>query len=334
MTYSPPYFLCNGLAMTIWTALVTCERWRATIRVGEPDYRSIVFKGAQGVPIYGWVAIPPGARGTIIGTYGITGSLANQGYLRVLGAKAYDRGLAVVLFDWRAHGVTGLLSPTLTSDGIFEGADFVCIARQAIAFGCPAPVFCTAYSLGGQLALWSAKEAADLPEIAGVAVISPNLDANRSLKYLCSSPWGRFLEQRIAQDLKVLAWQLYHAHPGTFDRASIDRANSIWGFDHELVVPRLGLTSVEEYYQVSSPLPFLPHLTKPTLILYPQDDPMFDPTIVPDLINACQNNPHIQLIVTEQGGHVGLISSPECQRAYNDPDCWWGWNRILDWCLR
>lgn len=319
--------------MTIWTALVTCEQWQSTIGVREPEYKPMVFAGAQSVPIYGWVAIPPGAKGTIVGTYGITGSLENQGYLRALGAKAYDRGLAVVLFDWRAHGATGLLSPTLTSDGIFEGADFVCIAQQAMVYGCPSPIFFTAYSLGGQLALWGAKEAADIPEIAGVAVISPNLDANRSLKYLCSSPWGRILEQRIAKELKTLAWQLFHAHPGAIDRAAIDRANSIWGYDHELVVPRLGLGSVEEYYQVSSPLPFLPHLTKPTLILYPQDDPMFDPSIVPDLISACQNNPKVELVVTTTGGHVGLISSSQCQREYNDPDCWWGWNRILDWCL-
>lgn len=321
------------MAMTIWTALVTCERWEQTIDIEEPNYRSIVFAGAQGVPIFGWLAIPPRARGTIVATYGITGSLANQGYLRVLGAKAYDRGFAVVLFDWRAHGHTGLLSAALTSDGIFEGADFVCIARQGMTYGCPSPIFCSAYSLGGQLALWAAKEAEHIPEIAGVAVISPNLDANRSLKYLCSSPWGRVLEQRIAKELKTLAWQLYHTHPEEFDPAAIDRADSIWGYDHELVIPRLGFASVEEYYRLSSPLPFLPHLTKPTLILYPQDDPMFDPTIVPDLQAACGENCAIDLQITATGGHVGLISSKACQREYHDRDCWWGWNRILDWCL-
>ncbi len=319
--------------MTIWTALVTCERWQKTIAVPEPDYRPIVFSGAQGVPIFGWLAIPPHAKGTIVATYGITGGLENQGYLRALGAKAYDRGLAVVLFDWRAHGNTGLLSPALTSDGIFEGADFVHIAHQAMIYGCPSPLFFSAYSLGGQLALWGAKEAQSIPEIAGVAVISPNLDANRSLKYLCRSPWGRMLEQRIAKELKTLAWELYHTHPGEFAQDAIDRANTIWGYDHELVIPRLGFSTVEEYYQASSPLPFLPHLTKPTLILYPQDDPMFDPTIVTDLQAACSGNAAIDLRVTSAGGHVGLISSKVCQQEYNDPDCWWGWNRILDWCL-
>ncbi|MFN3360400.1 MAG: YheT family hydrolase [Pseudanabaenaceae cyanobacterium] len=332
MTYSPPRFLRSGLGMTLWAALVTSQRWRATIAVPEPEYRSIVFRGQGGVPLYGWVGIPPGARGTVIATYGITGSLENQGYLRVLGAKAYAQGIAVVLFDWRAHGVTGLLSPTLTSDGLYEGADFVHIAQQGQRYGCPPPFFFLGYSLGGQLALWGAKEAQGISEIAGAAVISPNLDAARSLRYLCSSFWGRAIEQRITRELQTLAWQLYHTHPGALEKIAIERANSIWGYDQELVVPRLGLSSVEEYYRRSSPLPFLPHLNKPTLIIYPQDDPLFDPTIVPDLIAACRDNAQIKLLVTRYGGHVGLISSPRCQRAYGDQDCWWGWNRILDWC--
>src|SRR3712207_8404941 len=41
--------------------------------------------------------------------------------------------------SWRAHGKTAELSPTLTSDGLYEGEDFVRIAAQAKAMGCPAP---------------------------------------------------------------------------------------------------------------------------------------------------------------------------------------------------
>jgi len=48
--------------------------------------------------------------------------------LRILGRKAFAQGYAVVLFDWRAHGKTALLSPSLTSDGLYEGEDFVRIA--------------------------------------------------------------------------------------------------------------------------------------------------------------------------------------------------------------
>ncbi len=340
--YLPPWWLKNGVSMTVYTALVASQEWEKTTIHPEPPYLEKVFIGAKGVPIFGIVAIPNNPRGTIVGTYGITGSLDNQWFLRLLGRKAYAQGYAVVLFDWRSHGKTALLSPTLTSDGLFEGEDFVRIAAQSKTLGCPAKFWFTGFSLGGQLALWAVKAAQELTknketelddaEIGGAAVICPSLDSVRSLNYLVKDPWGKYLEQAIAKELKKLALKIYRAHPGKIDLAAIERANSIWGFDKELVIDRLGFPTVEAYYEASSGLHLLPHLKKPTLILYAADDPMFDPAIVPDLQAACQRNPPIDLVLTDYGGHVGYISSREGQKLAQDPDPWWAWNRILEWC--
>lgn len=339
--YRPPWWLQNGLLMTVYTALFASRDWESTTIHPEPPYQETIFTGAQEVPIFGWVAIPQNARGTIVGTYGITGSLDNQWYLRLLGRKAYAQGYAVVLFDWRAHGKTALLSPTLTSDGLYEGEDFVRIAAQAKAMGCPAKFWFTGFSLGGQLALWAVKAAQNLTteeiefaDIGGAAVICPSLDSIRSLNYLVKDPWGKYLEQAIAKELKKLALRIYDAHPENIDLAAIERANSIWGFDQELVIGRLGFPTVEAYYQASSGLHILPHLEKPTLIIYAADDPMFDPAIIADLQAACKNNPNIDLVLTQFGGHVGYLSSDGGQAQAKDLDPWWAWNRILQWCDR
>lgn len=331
--------------MTLYMAFRAGRNWELTIADPEPPYREKIFIGAGGVPIFGIVAIPENPKGTIVGTYGITGSLDNQWFLRLLGRKAFARGYAVVLFDWRAHGKTAELSPTLTSDGLYEGEDFVRIAAEAKAMGCPAPFWFTGYSLGGQLALWAVKEAQTVAtwgqdiglqesDIGGGAVICPSLDSNRSLSFLVKDAWGKYLERAIAKSLKKLAWEIYEAHPEAIDPAAIQRANSIWGFDNELVIERLGFSSVKEYYDASSALHLLPQLEKPTLILYAADDPMFDPTIVPDLQNICADNRAIDLVLTAYGGHVGYISSKACQRQAKDPDWWWAWNRVLEWCDR
>jgi hypothetical protein len=344
-SYLPPWGLKNGLAMTLYTALWRNRNWEATTSTPEPTYQSKVFVGSGRIPIFGIYAIPENPRGTIVGTYGITGSLENQWFLRLLGRKAFAQGYAVVLFDWRAHGKTAELSPTLTSDGIYEGEDFVQIAAQAKALGCPAPFWFTGYSLGGQLALWAVKAAQTVTDwgpdleltesdIGGSAVICPTLESTRSLTYLVKDTWGRYLEQAIARQLKKLAWQIYAYHPEKLDPAAIERANSIWAFDHELVISRLGFSTVEEYYAASSALYQLPHLQKPTLILYAADDPMFDPTLVYDLEEISADNPAIDLILTPYGGHVGYLSSKAGQHQANDPDPWWAWNRILDWIDR
>lgn len=354
LPYFPPRWLRNGLAITLYTALRASRDWEATLQDPEPPYQEKIFTGAGGVPIFGIVAIPDNPRGTIVGTYGITGSLDNQWFLKLLGRKAFAQGYAVVLFDWRAHGKTAVLSPTLTSDGLYEGEDFVCIAAEAKAMGCPVPFWFTGFSLGGQLALWGVKAAqeklltrehllsgrlvSDYPlsieDIAGVAVICPSLDSNRSLSYLVKHPVGKYLEQAIARELKKLASRLYNIHPDAIDPAAIERANSIAGFDRELVIERLGFPSVEAYYQASSALGILPLLNKPTLIIYAEDDPLFDPTLVPDLKAASASNRYIDLMLTRYGGHVGYISSKANQRQIGDQDPWWAWNRILEWCDR
>ncbi|MEH2394793.1 MAG: alpha/beta fold hydrolase [Nostoc sp.] len=340
--YNPSRFLQNGVKMTVYAALWGRRYWKSTTLLQEPYYQEKIFIGGQGVPIFGLVAIPENAHSTIIGTYGITGELETEWFLRVLGRKAYAQGYAVVLFDWRAHGKTAQLSPTLTSDGLYEGEDFIRIAAAAKAMGCPGKFWFTGYSLGGQLALWAVKVALEVirehgnlgledSDIGGGMVICPSLDSERSLSYLVTKPFGRYLEAGIAQNLKKLAWQIHDAHPGSIDPAAIERANSIWGFDNELVINRLGFPSVEAYYQASSPLHILPQISKPTLILYAADDPLFDPAIIPDLQQACDRNPAIDLLLTQYGGHVSYLSSKECQRQLQDPDVWWAWNRILQW---
>jgi predicted alpha/beta-fold hydrolase len=333
--YHPPIFLRNGISMTVYAALWGERHWQKTIPHPEPPYQKVVFTGGQGVPIFGWVAIPENAHSTIVATYGITGELEQQWFLKLLGRKAYAQGYAVVLFDWRGHGKTAELSPTLSSDGLYEGEDFVQIAVEAAKMGCPQKFWLAGYSLGGLLALWGVKAAADLElkeiDIAGGAVICPSLDSARSLTYLVTHPFGRYIESRMARESKKQVWKIHNAHPGSLDAAAIARVNSIWGFNQELVIKPLGFASVEDYYQASRGLNLLPKLSKPTLIIYAADDPLFYPGIVPELKATAQDNPAIDLLLTAYGGHVGYVSNKKCQSLCNDTDAWWAWNRVLQW---
>jgi len=345
--FQPPWWLRNGLVSTLHGALWLSRTWENWLTEPEPPAQGKVFLGANSVPLYGEIT-PSGStngavRGTIVATYGITGSIDNQWFLKVLRRKAAAQGYAVVLFDWRAHGKSAELSPTLTADGLYEGEDFVQIAAQAKAHGCPPPFWFVGYSLGGQLALWAGKAGQDLSveaqqrgltpdDIGGSAAICPSLDSERSLTYLVQQPLGRYLERAIAKELRRLAWRIHGFHPQDIDPAAIERATSIWGFDQELVISRLGFATVKDYYTASSALPLLPHLKQPTLILYAMDDPMFHPDLVTELKTMAAVNPAIQLYLTRYGGHVNYFSSQVGQQTWKDPDRWWAWNRVLDWC--
>jgi uncharacterized protein len=340
--YNPPRFLYDGLFMTMYAGLWARRNWENQVLDAEPPYQQQIFTGAQGVPLFGLYAIPPQPRGTIVATYGITGNLEDQYLLRIFARKAYAQGFAVVIFDWRAHGKSMELSPTLTSDGLYEGEDFIRIAAASTSLGCPAKFWFAGFSLGGQLALWAGfvapkilHENTDIcisdSDIGGVAVICPSLDSNRSLAYLLNHPTGKYIEKGIAMRLKKLAYQLHDLHPGAIDFEAIERIDSIWAFDNELVIKQLGFSSVEEYYDATSGLNLLPHLSKPTLIIYAENDPFFDPGVVEDLKAACAQNPKVDLLVTRYGGHVFYLNSKKGQEQAKDPDRWWAWNRVLQW---
>ena len=58
LSYSPPGFLKNGTAMTVYAAVRMSSSWEKTISLPKPPYREVTFTGANDVPIFGWVAIP------------------------------------------------------------------------------------------------------------------------------------------------------------------------------------------------------------------------------------------------------------------------------------
>lgn len=350
MPYSPPWWLRNGWAMTAYIG-------RGTQALGAPepasspvDYQELDWHGADGVPLCVWGAIAPASKlasplahrapGTIIGTYGITGSLSNQWILQIAGREAIARGYSVVLFDWRGHGETARRSPRLGSDGLRDGWDYLHLAAQAKAAGYPAPYWLLGYSLGGQLALWGVHYATPdnlasvglaPADLGGAVVMCPNLDANRSLAYLQRHSLGRQVERMIARTLRQQAIQLAAYHPTYFDRTQTEQISSIVAFDEVMVLPQWDFASVADYYTVSSPLPFLADLTYPVGMLYAADDPLFAPELISELRDCARRNPKLHLGLTAKGGHVGYISSCACQRAWGDRDRWWGWHRLFDW---
>ena len=78
--------------MTLYAGLRASNDWESTIAEPEPAFEEKIFSGAQGVPIFGLVAMPPSPIGTMIGTYGITGDLDDQWFLRIMARKAYAKG--------------------------------------------------------------------------------------------------------------------------------------------------------------------------------------------------------------------------------------------------
>jgi predicted alpha/beta-fold hydrolase len=261
-------------------------------------------------------------------SYGITGRVEEAWYAQVLARKAYHRNWAVVLYDWRSHGRTAEYTPIPSSDGWREGVDQVLMAEQLIKLGCPKDTALAGFSLGGQLILWGlqAAVAESSPQIRCAAALAPNLESNRSLAYLRTTLPGQIIEGLLVKELKIEAQKRQERFPQAVKPGAVARINSISDFDQEMVIDYYGFPSVEDYYQKTSGLYLLDQLRLPYLVIYAEDDPMFDPALVPEIRQRIQQNPLGQLLMTPQGGHVAHINRT------SQEDEFWGLNRMLAFC--
>ena len=336
--YQPPWYLKNGLLMTVMTDLwygTTWRRWGDRVvwlkSLPKIPWQEHIFTGAEEVPLWGLWSCPTDAKGTIIINLGITAQVKNAWYAHLFARKAYQRGFAVVIYDWRGHGRTAELSPVPSSYGWKEGEDQVQIAAQIVAMGCPERVALVGFSLGGQLALWGIKAAIaqNSPFVCGAAALSCHLESNRSLAHLRSTALGRMIEQHFVKNLIEEAQKRRQLFPHTLKPDAVERIKSIDSFDREMAIAYYGFSSVSEYYQKTSAIYFLERLTLPYLLVYAQDDPMFDPKLITEAEQLISGNPNAHLILTNFGGHTAHIGANTASE-----DKFWGMNRLLEFCER
>jgi hypothetical protein len=336
LPYEPPWYFNDGLFQTIATSYWYGTTWgwwgeKVSWLSGLPyiPWNEQVFTGADGVPIWGMWSCPSNAKATLIISYGITGTAQTAWYAQALARKAYNRGWAVLIYDWRGHGRTAELSPVPSSDGWREGEDQLKMAEQLVAMGCPEPVALVGFSLGGQLALWGLKAAVE--QVCSLvrcgAVLAPALESNRSLDYLLSTPIGRAIERSLASQLRIEAEKRLQRFPEAVKPGAVERVNSIRTYDQYMVIDYYGFASVFDYYQKTSGLYLLDTIALPYLVIYAADDPLFAPEVIPELEQRTTHNPNAQLILTTQGGHVAHIS-----KASPEEDEFWALNRVLEFC--
>ncbi len=237
---------------------------------------------------------PPGPpRAELVLVHGLEGS-GQAGYIVSLAHQALTSGFTVHRFHMRTCGGTEHLCQTLYHAGLT--GDLVSFLEQNQA---AAPLFPIGFSLGGNVVLKAAAESG-LRLLAGACTVSAPIDLALCARAL-EKPANRLYQNRFVARMKQRLLRT-----GRYRAQDLAPCRTIFEIDDRITAPSFGFASAADYYETQSALRFVPHIKIPVLMITAQDDTLipFESYQGP----AVMENPCIQVIAPEHGGHIGFLA--------------------------
>ena len=247
----------------------------------------------------GWDGTSP----TVVMIHGLCGS-TKSAYLVRLARTFYKKGIRCIRVNLRGCGSSRKCRGFYNSGCSID----ILTVLEHLKSECPdSPIFLVAFSLGGNISL---KLAGELGEdgnrlIASLIAINPPIDLYSSAK-LFRRPENRFYEHYFYKHLRA---DVYHRHRRYKDlpRVRLPRLMSLYEFDEYYMAPSIGFGNAMEYYDASSSRYYIPNIKVPCRILFSEDDPIIDSSV----INEIDLPDNVSTYIAEGGGHLGFLSSPE-----------------------
>ena len=242
-----------------------------------------------------WVSDGPVA----IVVHGLTGSHRSGGVV-LQALKLFQCGARVFRLDLRGAGAGFALARKLYNAGSSED---VRAAIEAVAKLAPAsPITLMGTSLGGNVVLKLSGEAAErpIPQLSRIAALNPPVDL-AACTAMIAHQRNRMYESHFVAELvhNVERRRRVLGEPAPL----FPRRLSLKQFDDLYTAPRNGYADADEYYTRCSSAAFVPQAKLPTLIVSSRDDPFVDVQPIEQLGHL----PHVELCISDRGGHTGFL---------------------------
>jgi predicted alpha/beta-fold hydrolase len=239
---------------------------------------------------------PEHPRAEVVFVHGLEGG-GNAGYIVSMAHACLSAGFATHRFHMRTCGRTEHLTNTLYHAGLTSDLQVFLRERE----GPRQPLFLVGFSLGGNVVLKLAGELGDAAQelIRGVCAISTPIDLGACARRI-GAPDNHLYERRFVKRMRdrLIA-------TGRYTGEQFRHARSIYAIDDQITAPSFGFGTADRYYETQSAGRFLDRIRIPALLVQAKDD-----TFIPFKVfdhPAFRTNPHLTLLATEYGGHLGFL---------------------------
>ncbi len=243
---------------------------------------------------------------TVILVHGLAGCVRSP-YLSRVGLRLFRIGLRVLRMNMRGAGSGYGISRNFYHGGRSEDPRAVVewLAKRAPG----SPIALVGFSLGANLVLKLAGEAADdpLPGFDCVVAANPPLDLRACALHI-RKPQGRVYDRNFIGLLRDEERKLREAFPA-HEPLDFSAIKTLFDFDDCYTAPRNGFRDAAEYYERSSSAPMIPRITAPGVVIHAADDPFIP--VEPFLNVKFPRQLALELI--PHGGHLGYFSRPDAQ---------------------
>jgi predicted alpha/beta-fold hydrolase len=316
--FHPHPLLKNGHAMTIVSAFVPR-------RFAIPPAGPRLFQVDPESQLLAHCHWQPGKRKdapVIVIVHGLEGS-SDGNYVRGIAEKAAHRGFHVVRMNQRNCGGTEALTPTLYNSGM--SGDYCAVFEELSSADGFEQIFFVGYSMGGNLVTKMAGEfGAAVPKaLRGVCAVCPAIDLaacadalERLDNYLYQRRFVKGLMSRYARKHKLF--------PDRYPIKGLPPVRTVRQFDDIITAPHFGFRDAQDYYDHVGAKRVADQIRVPMLMIIAQDDP-FVP-YASFLAAKISENPTIQFVAPQHGGHCGFISK------YSGSERFWAEQRIIEFC--
>jgi predicted alpha/beta-fold hydrolase len=261
------------------------ERWKTP----DGDFVDVdLLKGKTGGP-------------RLLLLHGLEGS-SRSGYIVQLLRGAADRGWSAAALNFRScSGEPNLLAHAYSSG---DYTDPLQVLQRWQTEG-DAPTFAIGFSLGGNVLLKLLGEAGERAKLTAAVAVSVPYDLQACVRAIDDGRGVFSIYLRnFLYSMRAKALEKARAFPDRLDAKAIAAIRTIQGIDETVTAPLYGFANAAAYYAACSSGPWVEKIRTPTLLISAKDDPLAPANHLP---TSGRENPQIQLLAPEHGGHVGFV---------------------------